>query len=440
MVVAVAAIVLGMGPLWGQQALTLALAEAKQQALAHNALLEMARHEVDYARAGQLQSLAGRLPQVRLGQQVLRSNDAVSAFGFKLKQEAFTQADFAVEALNKPRAITDYQTTLELRQPIYNGGRAWHGRRQAKAAVAASQAQLTRRQQEIAQQTAAAYWGLVLARQGLAVVRQGLAAARAFEQVAQARYDEGAAPLTDLLAARVRLAELTGDEVAAANRLAAANDGLSLVLGLDSAVQLVPTDSLVQRYVVIEPPALIGRALAARPDLQAQERQIEAARRGVGVERSGYLPQVNAFARVDLDADTALSRQGESWTVGAVASWDLFAGMGTVGAVRQARARLAQAQTQRAYLVQQIERQVRQAGRDVEAARVQIDIGEGAVDEARERLRMAQRQYAEELITAAEVLAAEVDLTRARLRRLEALYAFNVALSRVELVVGGELD
>ena len=47
-------------------------------------------------------------------------------------------------------------------------------------------------------------------------------------------------------------------------------------------------------------------------------------------------------------------------------SWNLFAGFKNIGAVRQARAQVAQARARAAFLNQQVERQVRQAYRAVE--------------------------------------------------------------------------
>ncbi|NKB71508.1 MAG: hypothetical protein GKR89_30925 [Candidatus Latescibacteria bacterium] len=428
-----------VGPVQSQQTLSLSLEQARQRALAGNLLLEVARSEVERARALQVQALAGRLPQVRLSERALRSNDAVDAFGFKLKQESFTEADFAVGRLNKPAAVTDFQTRLEINQPLV-GGQALYGRQQANAVLAVATSHLQRQEQEIVHRATTAYWGLVLAREELKAVRQGLATAQKLAALTQAHYQQQTVARTDLLAAQMRVAELAGEEIAAVNRIGQANDGLSLVLGLGSAVQLVPLDSLGRRPPLVDLSELVVRARQMRPDLKALQYQVEAARRGIQIEQAAYLPQLNAFARMDLDADQAFARQGESWMVGAVLQWDLFAGMSRVGAVRQAKARWDQARTQDTYLQQQIERQVRQAVRGVAAAKRQIEVGRQAVGHAREGVRISQLQYTEGLITATDLLSAETGLTRARIRHLQALYELEVELGQLAFAVGQTVD
>ena len=426
-------------PAGAESRVVLSLMEAQEQALQGNQMLNLARAGVDQARAARLQSRAGFLPSFTVSEQALRSNDAVNAFGFKLKQENFAQTDFAIDALNRPAAATDFQTTFQIQQPVFNGGQALYGRRQAGAGVRAAAAQLVRGQQEVVLHTAVAYWGLVLARGALQAVQQGLETARAHVAVAQAHYEQQTVPLTDLLAAQVRVAELRNEEITAANRVAAAADGLSLVLGLDSQIEVVPADSLEGRRVGVSLEELVA-AGQQRPDLMAMKHQAAAARHGVKVARAAHLPHLNGFVRVDLDADAPFARQGESWTVGALVTWNLFAGFRTIGAVQQAKAQVAQAEARTAFLQGQTEREVRQACRQVEAAHTQIEVAAGAVEQAEERLRISRLQYQEGLVTGADLLDAETVLTQALIRRLQALHALNVGVAQLEFAAGVRVD
>ena len=417
----------------------LSLGEAHNQALAHNQQLEAAQKGVDEAHAAKRQTWAGHLPQISLSEQVVRSNDAVNAFGFKLKQESFTQADFALDALNKPGAVSNFQTTFNVRQPLYNGGQAIYGRRQASAAVKATQAQLVRHRQETVLQTSQAYWGLVLAQEILKAVRQGLKTAQAHAKMAQAHYEQQLAPLTDLLAAQVRVAELKNEEIAAVYRIGDAEDGLSLVMGLEPTA-FTTTDHLQPISVDLPLAELEAIARQQRPDLAAMHQQVEAVRQGVKVERAAYLPHLNAFAQVDLDADAPFARQGESWMVGAVVTWNLFSGFRTVGAIQEAKARQAQAKAQLSFLQQEIGRQVRRAHRALSATQSQIHVAREALDQAQERQRISKLQYEEGLITATDLLAAETAQTRTHLRLLQALHTLNVGFAQLEFAVGEKLQ
>ena len=416
----------------------ISLQEAHNQALAHNQPLAAAHTGVDEAKAAKRQTWAGHLPRISLTEQVVRSNDAVNAFGFKLVQESFTQADFALDALNRPGAVSDFQTTLDVRQPLFNGGQAIYGRRRAAAAVRAAEARLVSRRQEIVLQTSQAYWDLVLAREALQAIRQGLKTAQAHTQMAEAHYRQQLVPLTDLLAAQVRVAELQNEEIAAIYRIGDAEDGLSLVMGL-APTTFTPTDDLKPITVDLPLTELAVTARQQRPDLAAMQQRVEAIRQGVKVERAAYLPHLNAFARLALDADTPLARQGESWTVGAVITWNLFSGYRTVGAIQQAKAQQAQAQAQLSFLQQQIDRQVRQAHRALSAAQSQIRVARKALEQTQERQRISKLQYEEGLITAADLLAAATAQMQTRLRLLQALHALNVGFAQLEFAVGKKL-
>lgn len=422
-----------------QQQLTVGLSEAQDRALSANQMLEMAREGLAQARAMQVQAWAGHLPWVSLTQQVIRTNNALSAFGFRLRQERVTEQDFDPAALNAPAALSDFQTLLEVRQPLLNGGKAIHGRRQARAGVQAAEAQLARAQQQVRLHTAQGYWGMVLAQQALVAVRQSLETAQAHAAIARSHYEQETAPLSDLLAAQVRVAELRGQEIDAANRVTTAAENLSLVLGLEQTVELVPLDTLAYGSVTQSLEELRSVALASRADLVAAGHQTDAAAHGVGVARSEFLPHLNAFAQVDLDADGLLERQGESWTVGAMVTWNLFDGLKSAGGHRAARAQLGQARAQRRFLEQQAVREVAAGWRQVSAAQAQVGITAEAVVQAEERLRMTQLQYREALITATDLLDAETALTHTRIRRLQALHALNLGLAQLEFAVGQPL-
>ena len=123
-------------------------------------------------------------------EQIVRSNDAVSVFGLKLRQERFAATDLDVAALNEPEAVTGYQTALEVRQPIFNGGQAFAGRAQATAGERGAESRLVRAEQEVRLHTAEAYWGLVLAGEALKAVQQGLQTVRAHATAARASHRE----------------------------------------------------------------------------------------------------------------------------------------------------------------------------------------------------------------------------------------------------------
>jgi outer membrane protein TolC len=202
----------------------------------------------------------------------------------------------------------------------------------------------------------------------------------------------------------------------------------------------MPSDVLGRRRVSTELNAVIVQAGVSRPDLLAVRHRAMAAKHGVGAARASYLPHLNAFLEVNLDSDEILRREGESWTAGAKLTWDLFSGGRSIGAHRAAKAQAAAAEAQADFKKSDVIREVRKAYRDVMAADTKVDVAEEGIRQAEERLRIMQLQYQEGLATATDLLAAEAELTRARVRRLQALYALNLGIAQLEFSVGSPVE
>src|SRR5947209_5901970 len=91
---------------------SLTLGQAIQQALKQNPDADAARASVDEAKAGAALARTALLPQVAFTEDMPRGDDPVYVFGTRLRQQRFTQADFAVDALNKPDPIGNFATRL----------------------------------------------------------------------------------------------------------------------------------------------------------------------------------------------------------------------------------------------------------------------------------------------------------------------------------------
>jgi len=101
-------------PLTLQEAIARATAgnlDARIAALAE----KEAAHRVDQARAGYL-------PRVDASETWHRGNQPVFVFGSLLNQRRFTEADFALDALNHPDALDNFRVAVGAEQSIYDGG------------------------------------------------------------------------------------------------------------------------------------------------------------------------------------------------------------------------------------------------------------------------------------------------------------------------------
>ncbi len=208
-------------------------------------------------------------------------------------------------------------------------------------------------------------------------------------------------------------------------------------MGLETDATPAATDSLGEIAPAADPDALIAEALKSRPDLAAQGEMAAAARSGAAAERARYVPRFDFVLVSDLDAGRVFRREGESWTANFILSWE--GSFGTVGAARAARAERVKAEAIRRYGAQQVRLEVREATLNRRAAREKVGVARQAVEEARERLRMVELQYGQEMSTMTDLLAAGAALTEAEGRLLRALHGSRVGLARLELAVGKKI-
>ncbi len=92
----------------GQEPLT--LRQAINEALGQSPEAAMARADQQEAKSAAAMARTQLLPQLNFTEDISRGNDPVYAFGTRLRQRQFTQADFALNALNFPQPIGNFST------------------------------------------------------------------------------------------------------------------------------------------------------------------------------------------------------------------------------------------------------------------------------------------------------------------------------------------
>lgn len=424
-------------PIPAQEVTALTLPQAIAIALEQSPLLQAAGHAVEAAHASVAHARAGFLPRLDAQESWTRADNPVFAFSSKLNQGRFTPSDFDVHLLNNPSQITNFRAALSFVQPLYTGGKASLAFAQAKLKREATVQEFARRQQEVIFQVATAYYGVSLAQEELAVIHAAVQAAEANRALARDRFETGLAVESDVLAAEVRLAHLTAEEVAARNRVRIAKATLNEAMGRPVEEPLVVTVQLTQRPLSQRPLAELTRtALAKRPDYQQLGLEVEALDRGVALARTAFSPTVQATATVEVNRFNFAANGQESWFVGIVAQWNLFNGLADRAKVAEARAQLARLQALRARLANAIALEVQTAFFQLQSAADRIGVAQRAVAQATESLRIVADRYQAGLTTIVDLLASEAALTQAKGDLSRALYDHNVSWASLELAVG----
>lgn len=410
----------------------LSLDEALQAARSENYAVRAAEADRRRATAQKRQTLGVFLPQVTLQEQAVATTDPVSAFGFTLKQERFTQQDFQVGALNDPDRVDNFRTSAQVQQPILNLDGLFQRRAASDGVRAARQAE-ARTQAVITFRVKQGYFGLVLAERRLGVIDSALTAARANRDQANALFEEGLITRADLLAARVRVLELESQRTEAAAERRNAADRLNVLLGRDASARLVPTDSLTPAPVPT-PSVDVDRVNRTRSDMQALRFRAEAARETKRGRWMAFVPTLNAQGTYEWNDDTPLGTRGSGWTVGASLTWNLFEGYQQIGAAQEADAQVQQATVALEEQAARNRAAINEALRELQVRRQQVDQARAAAEQADESLRIRTDRFAEGLARTTDVLQAEAQRAERRLALVQALYRHNMAVYRLELL------
>lgn len=412
--------------------LRLSLEDALARAREQNFRIRTAAAEHEMARAGQHQTRAVFLPRLTVSEQGVTTNDPLSTFGFKLKQETVSQADFAPTLLNDPDRVDNFTTTVEVQQPILNLDGIFQRRSAINQERAAEQRRM-RTEAFVRFKVKEGYYGLALAARRLAVINSALTAARANRDQAQNLYAEGLIHRADFLAADVRVLELESQRTQAeANRENAAEQ-LRYLLGIEEDTDLVPTDSLTRERTTIDT-VDYSQVNQQRSDMLALRYRADAAREVLRAQRSNFLPNLNVFGGYEWNDDLPFGTNGESWMAGISLKWNLFSGFENAGAAQRARAELHKAELAVRDQALQNEVQIGAALRNLEASRRQLQQARAAVEQARESLRIRSDRYAQGLEKTTDVLNSEVTLANKRLAYLKTLYEHNLNVYRLELL------
>lgn len=414
----------------------LSLDDALKMARERNTMLKAQRAKNDQADARIVQSKQAYLPKVTLSETLLHSNDPGAVLVGKLQQESayynlgiMDMGDFSLHNLNHPSAITDFHTSLQAQQPIYNRD-AIIGGKMARSARKAQGFMTDRAVENIDLNVKKAFYGLILAKKNLDATEQSIRIMQGYSSEAASGYAAGLVTKSDKLSTEVRLAELRDQKLQIQDAIKNAQDALRtmLALGPDDTVQ--PVGDL---KVDVKLPASAAKANAdGRSDLKALEAFQEVTGYQHDMARAQYLPRVNAFAQQNWHDNSFLGTEGSSWTIGLNVQWNIFDGMATKGKVQEAKAQALEAQYNYQAAKEQSDMEIAVARRALVTSRERIALTQKSLEAAKVSFDFIGEQFRTGMAMTFELLMREQAWTWAKMRLNQAKYDYCIAKSELE--------
>jgi outer membrane protein TolC len=384
-----------------------------------------------------VEARSGYLPKLNYTESVVRSDNPVLVFSSLLTQHQFTAANFALDTLNRPAALDNFQSQVTLDQNVYDGGQTRLAVRTAKLGrdLSAEDERLTR--MNAIANVVRAYHGAVLAAESAQVADEAVRSAEADLSRAQAVREAGMSTNADVLSIKVHLAAVREEQIRRKADLnvaqAALNDALGLPLTEPHDLTTPLTAASFDRQSLEQYEKQAG---LSRPELHEARLASDLAQTQGAAARTSLLPQVGFHASFETDRQTFADRGGANWLVSASLRWNIFNGGADRARMNEAAYGLERVRALDRQASSQIRLQVRRAYADFRSAAERIAVAQAAVSMAEESLRITKNRYDSGLSNVTDLLRTETALLEARNRRLAAIYDQRLAAVNLELAAG----
>jgi outer membrane protein TolC len=428
-------ILLLIGPLYGQE--PLALRDAVRQALRENPAMASTGAAVKASDSRLAQAHSGVLPKVNYSESYTRSNNPVFVFSSLLTQHQFGAENFAIDTLNRPDALNNFQSQLTVDQVLYDAGQTRNAVKAAETGKQMTQEERRRTEMQVIAGVSRAYWGAVLAGESLKTAQQAVRSAEADLARAESVRAAGMSTDVDVLSIRVHLAAVNEQRIQRAGDLETARASLNHALGsaLDTprrlAGVLTPLD-----LPELSLEGLEKQASGERPEVRGSRLAEDLARTQSQAARSSLWPVVGVKAGVEADRQRFVDRGGVNWMASVGLRWNLFNGNADKARMEESAHLLERANAEQKQVDSAVRLEVRRAWSGLRSAQQRIEVARAAVAEAEESLRITQNRYAAGMSNVTDLLRTETAVLESRTRYLAAVHDQRVAATMLELAAG----
>ncbi len=332
------------------------------------------------------------------------------------------------------------QATLGLRQPVFAWGRYFYAYQGAQLDLEAAKKELQSGTNQLALDVSEAFHGVLLAQEFENVAQQTVSLVQEQVNMAQKRFDAGAATNFDVLRAKVQLANTTTQLIQARNRVDVSQNAFKNLLNIDLADEI----HLKGRFELpevsdLELDALILLGKKNRPEIQQLEFSEAAGQKRLDVAKTGNRPDLSLFSNYQVDDNEKLTKMNRIWNVGVQINIPIFDGLATRASVQQAKSGLEQVQLAKHQRIDFVEFEVRTAYLNLTQAKSSIDVQKETVAQAEESMRIANLRYDNGMLTSVELTDAQLALAQAEVNHLQARHDYVVEFARLERAVGQPL-
>jgi outer membrane protein len=413
------------------------LEQAVHMAMQQNPAFQESADEADATRARLKQVQSAWFPRFDFHQDFTRGNNPVYVFGTKLTQRQFSTTDFALNSLNTPTPLDNFQTRIDGQWILFDSGQTVSHQRSAKRLVTAADFETEQARQNLILEIVRNYYGVVVLKENVKAAGEAVKTAESSAQRMESMQQAGLLVDSDLLSAKVFVSQMKDRQIRAENDLALGEMQLAREMGLALDAPPEPAATLVEPGMPAKTIAeWIHIAMEQRPGLRATELQETAMGEETRAAKAEFGPKIGLFGSAERDAMTLGGPSGTNWTAGARLDFNIFAGGAQKARVAEAIANANKAKHNVEWFRSGVQMEVRKAYLDGNAAAQRAASARDAAEQAKESLRIVQNRYETGLTTVTELLRAQTAQLDAKTEYLAALQDWQVARAQLERAAG----
>lgn len=318
----------------------------------------------------------------------------------------------------------------------FSGGKRYYADKMARRMV--NVAQIGSERVESAEQVLLVerYYGLVLARHTTEVCHQRYEAMQRHYTDALRMEQVGLIDKAARLATQVAMEEAEREWHHAESVQQVRQVALMQLIGLSDDAEFVPTSPLSVPEELPSEQLFVESMLRDNPTLASLSLEEQMAGDKFRIDQGGYLPSIALFGKQTLWAHGLPSNLMPRTVVGVGFVWNLFDGLDRERKVSQSKLAQQTLAWSREDAEAELKVLVSELYATLQRTRDDIRVLDSTITLSEELLRMRRAAFAEGMATSTELIDAEDDLATARLARLTAQYAYQVAWANLQAVCG----
>jgi outer membrane protein TolC len=413
----------------------LTLRQAVDQALGQSPQAAIARAGDQEAKSAATMARTQLLPHLNFTEDISRGDDPVYAFGTRLRQGQFTQADFALDALNHPPSIGNFSTRFSGSWTAFNSFKTQREIDSADLLRASASSSDKAVDQQIVLGVVAAYQSVLYAQREIDVAQHEQETASALLASVDDHVKAGLAVESDRMSAEVNVAARKQELIATQGDLDLAWAQLREAMGTPDlkASELKPIEPHTFDQLPLDQE--LATAAKTRPDLTALTQAQSAQASGLRAAKSNFGPVVNTYGNWEEDRGSLGSSGGNNWVAGVQISIDILP-LGKRAQLAQQTAAKQKIDAQLSASQQHVRLEVSQAHIHRRTAQLSLETAQAALDQSAESLRILKNRYGAGLANITDLLRAEDAERQSQSNYWHAVYGNAMAYAELLYATG----